>query len=448
MPKSVIVMRTESVCVWICVRASRHADVSSDWEGSLCVAGAWGVSFEAISDSCCTEGVECTQSSWAWALVSPQGLCGRVFQHLGMKSSSAVTLLNLPEALLGAPEAERSAALCDMVTAYAHHLDRELAFVKEAGGAAVRWQDEADGDAGATPSRSASGAGEVSLDDADLDDMLSLDPAATPPPDDPNSSGAARDDCGDGAADEPEGPEVIADGPDRAQSFPQGLTQSEVQSREEAALRAALMSLQDSPDALERITAQNRTLHEAHLTEGAVLCEPFFQHSAVYSHAANSKCFEAVQAALAGCLCPQEAPSEATGSAADAVAQPGAPCDGAAVPELTPPQLRWYDARARVACLRLAHWLRVPLATFTALEATFFHGAAAGGAPEATTPEPASRAQLHAYHSSSAQWLKVGAAAVGGGVLTALTAGLAAPAIVAGIGTVVGMTGSAGAQPS
>jgi hypothetical protein len=38
------------------------------------------------------------------------------------------------------------------------------------------------------------------------------------------------------------------------------------------------------------------------LTEGAVLCEPFFQPAAVYSHSANPACFQALQAALAGCL--------------------------------------------------------------------------------------------------------------------------------------------------
>jgi hypothetical protein len=59
------------------------------------------------------------------------------------------------------------------------------------------------------------------------------------------------------------------------------------------------------------------------------------------------------------------------------------------------PPLRWYDARARVACMRLSHWLRVPLATFIALEAALLQGGAQEGANEM------SKEQLHSYHNSS-----------------------------------------------
>lgn len=58
-------------------------------------------------------------------------------------------------------------------------------------------------------------------------------------------------------------------------------------------------------------------------------------------------------------------------------------------------------------------------------------------------------AEMHDTHSDRSKWLKVGAAAAAGGVVTFLTAGLAAPAIVAGVGSLVGITSaSAGAKCS
>ena len=55
-------------------------------------------------------------------------------------------------------------------------------------------------------------------------------------------------------------------------------------------------------------------------------------------------------------------------------------------------------------------------------------------------------ADMHDAQSDRGKWLKVGAAAAAGGVATLLTAGLAAPAIVAGMGSLVGVTSaSAGA---
>ena len=275
--------------------------------------------------------------------------------------------------------------------------------------------------------------GEV-LDDVQLDADFTTGCSPTPPS---ATAGTSTSATQSDAASPPraDSPEVLTSPP----SFSTTFTRSDVENKEEEALRAALMSLQDDPEAVARITAQNRGIDEAHLTEGAVLCEPFFQPAAVYTHTTNPQCFEALQAALAGSLrpdavaAPQKTPNKAGASS------PRSTPRAAQQPD-KPLSLRWYDARARVACLRLAHWLRVPLATVTALEAALFATAA-----NVATGAPTSDAQLHSYHDRSGQWLKVGAAAIGGGVLTAVTAGLAAPAIVAGIGTMVGMTGSAGA---
>lgn len=49
-------------------------------------------------------------------------------------------------------------------------------------------------------------------------------------------------------------------------------------------------------------------------------------------------------------------------------------------------------------------------------------------------------AEMHDKQADRKKWLKVGAAAAAGGVATILTAGLAAPAIVAGAGALVGIT--------
>ena len=177
------------------------------------------------------------------------------------------------------------------------------------------------------------------------------------------------------------------------------------------------MALQDDPEAMQRINTQTRRVEDAALTEGAALPEPCFEGCDVYSHKAPAASFEALRALITGCLL-AELPTVKSS-----------------------PSLRWYDARARAAALRVAHWLRVPRASCHALELELMGDAPASEAMEV------SQSSLHSYHSTRMKWLKVGAAAVGGGVLTAVTAGLAAPAIVAGVGTLVGLTGSAGAQP-
>lgn len=174
------------------------------------------------------------------------------------------------------------------------------------------------------------------------------------------------------------------------------------------------MALQDDPEAMQRINTETRIVEDAALTEGAALPEPCFEGCDVYTYKAPAVSFEALRALITGCLL-TEFPTPKSS-----------------------PTLRWYDARARVTALRVAHWLRVPRASFHALELELMGDASPAEAMAV------SQASLHSYHSTRMKWLKVGAAAVGGGVLTAVTAGLAAPAIVAGVGTLVGLTGSAG----
>ena len=74
--------------------------------------------------------------------MSPAGLCGRVFEQLGIKDSTAVTLLTLPESLHSVDEADRSRALCDMVTAYAKHLDAQLEFTAQSANPAMNWRNQ------------------------------------------------------------------------------------------------------------------------------------------------------------------------------------------------------------------------------------------------------------------------------------------------------------------
>lgn len=181
-----------------------------------------------------------------------------------------------------------------------------------------------------------------------------------------------------------------------------------------APCRQALMALQDDPEAMQRINTQTRRVEDAALTEGAALPEPLFEGCDVYAHKASPFSFAALRVLVTGCLL-KELPT----------------------PKVSP-SLHWYDARSRVIMLRVAHWLRVPRASFHALELEVM------GDVTPTEALEVSQASLHSYHSKRMKWLKVGAAAVGGGVLTAVTAGLAAPAIVAGVGTLVGLTGSAG----
>ena len=373
------------------LRRARCADVKRSLNLSGCEhrqystkssapAGTWGVPFDDVADAYCSEARD-RAAGWSWGVVAPDGICGRIFSALGLASSTAVTLLTLPDALGRLEAQEERQALDKLVRAYAEHLDAQLSFTLHGAAPALQLAQRPGDDAAPDPpSREASSTASVS--------PSSLDKTEAPPP--------APDEG------EPSAP-------------PAEFERANIEQVEEDALRAALMDLQSDPEALQRIEAQNRSVHAAALSEGAILSEPAFGVLPVYEHKATPQSVAAVQAVVTGAV------------------------RGAMPQSRDPDAPRWYDARARVAALRLAHWLRVPCATFTALEVTALSAAAVNAA------EPATREQLHKYHASSTQWLKVGAAAVGGGVLTAVTAGLAAPAIVAGVGTMVGMAGSAGA---
>ncbi|GIL52491.1 hypothetical protein Vafri_8358 [Volvox africanus] len=102
------------------------------------------------------------------------------------------------------------------------------------------------------------------------------------------------------------------------------------------------------------------------------------------------------------------------------------------------PLVRWYDARARVALRRLCHWLHIPGPKMHAMEQMWAlqllrlrpdgqFDVTAGAGPAGTTGNgPRYRA-----------YLKISAGALGGAALLALTGGLAAPAIAAGLGSAI-----------
>lgn len=105
-----------------------------------------------------------------------------------------------------------------------------------------------------------------------------------------------------------------------------------------------------------------------------------------------------------------------------------------------PPCVRWYDARARVALKMVCRWLHLDENRLATLEVLL-------GSDRA----PATSRQSGRSHSVSDRYRywKVGAAAVGGGALFAVTGGLAAPAIAAGVGSILGIVpGAAGAAVS
>jgi hypothetical protein len=91
--------------------------------------------------------------------------------------------------------------------------------------------------------------------------------------------------------------------------------------------------------------------------------------------------------------------------------------------------IQWYDARARVAVKRVAHWLRVPWPQVRAFEQMW--------SMQALSLDASAAQPKYESNSRAMQYLKVGAAAVGGGALLAVTGGLAAPAIAAGLGAAV-----------
>jgi hypothetical protein len=325
--------------------------------------------------------------------VDPSGVCYHVFTALKLKNSAAVTLLALPDGLRGLETAEEKAALYSNVLTYAKLLDPEITFEIEAAVPAIRAAWKA-ADTSPPPSRRASSNG-----------------TASPEP---------QTSSGNSGAHENEGFVEVADcssGPELSSSLstpPGSFSREDMERMEEESLRDALMAIQSDPQAMQRLADESRAVTATRLTEGAILSEPAFTILPAYTHRATPKSVAAVQMVVSGCMRPQI--PEDTGA--------GAP--------------RWYDSRGRVAALRLAHWLRVPMQTFAAFEVASMSSAATSHAQPATTE------QLHSYHAHGTTWLKIGAAALGGGVLTALTAGLAAPAIVAGLGTMVGMAGGAG----
>ena len=100
-----------------------------------------------------------------------------------------------------------------------------------------------------------------------------------------------------------------------------------------------------------------------------------------------------------------------------------------------PPCVRWYDARARVALALVSLWLQVPPRKLATLEVLL-------GSDKAPTTV---RLRESNAVTDRYRYLKVGLAAVGGGALFAVTGGLAAPAIAAGVGSLLGIVPGAGA---
>lgn len=100
-----------------------------------------------------------------------------------------------------------------------------------------------------------------------------------------------------------------------------------------------------------------------------------------------------------------------------------------------PPCVRWYDARARAALQTVCKWLHVDTRKLVTLEVLL-------GSDRAPATARPGRSKVV---SDEYRYWKVGAAAVGGGALFAVTGGLAAPAIAAGVGSILGIVPGAGA---
>lgn len=102
---------------------------------------------------------------------------------------------------------------------------------------------------------------------------------------------------------------------------------------------------------------------------------------------------------------------------------------------------RWYDARSRTALRLVAVWLQVPWQKIVNMEMLLSGESCpiGGGRPHIEHID-----SIDAYERKM-RYLKVGAAAAVGGTLLGLTGGLAAPAIAAGLGSVLGVLPMAGA---
>eukprot|EP00899_Mesostigma_viride_P010440 jgi/Mesvir1/19398/Mv10431-RA.2 len=122
-----------------------------------------------------------------------------------------------------------------------------------------------------------------------------------------------------------------------------------------------------------------------------------------------------------------------------------------------------YDARTRTALKRVAGWLGVELTVLAGLETTAAYEAEAMAAqacalrpsqpdtPQLVSPLSAPPPPLPAPDGPSPYWerfnrrVKIGLAAAGGGVLLAVTGGLAAPALAAAVGAIATATASTAA---
>jgi hypothetical protein len=104
-------------------------------------------------------------------------------------------------------------------------------------------------------------------------------------------------------------------------------------------------------------------------------------------------------------------------------------------------KIRWYDARARTALHLMAVWLQVPWQKIVNLEMLLSGESCpiGGGRPHQMERETELQGERNW------RYFKVGAAAAVGGTLLGLTGGLAAPAIAAGLGSVLGVLPGAAA---
>jgi hypothetical protein len=382
-------------------------------------------------------------SGWGWPLVRPSGLASRVLKALSVLHATVPMMLALPEAVHPLDTEERVDALRTLLESYAHHLDPDLGFQAieaatapclQRTGAARQTLPHQDG-----PSEGvAAPRGVAPESPVDEDGTCCRVAADSAPPETVGKAGGAPRDCfpHDSAIARGERftPETMTADLDThpgcsreaesaatvpGQSASQAFSRIEVESAEDDAIRGALEHLSDADDDMVARAADMPQLADAQpLTEGAALCEPFFEVARKYRRPASVASLRAVHAALSGSLLSGLPPGRAAGGP------------------------HRYDARARCACMLLAHWLRVPRAAFAALEAT----AAAG--TEADVVIAASAKQLHSYHDKAATAWKVGATAAAGGVLMAATAGLAAPVLLGVLGAASTTTVTAAAAAS
>jgi hypothetical protein len=322
---------------------------------------------------------EATLRAWGWPLVRPGGVVAHVLAGLSLDASVLPPLLALPEAVHPLDTEERVDALRALLTSYARHLDPDLAFeaVATAPAAALAARGAAPGEDADSPLPWPQDGLEFSqhLDANDVPEGVPpLSPSGRA-----SSSSASGADAPALACDEPRAADAL---PARSASLASSagpFSRASLERAESAVLHSTQAKAPDG-DAAPGTAAPDLPEAPA-LTEGAPLCEPFFDVAMEYRRPAAAASLAAVQAVLAAALRPRGEPR-----GADATS-------------------RWLDARVRVAATRLAHWLRVPRAALAALEAA----TVAGVSPAAAVA--ASQQQLHAYHDKAGAAWKVGAAA-------------------------------------